>query len=93
MVLVLAIHPGQPSIQQGGAPGEEAEHHHSVSPLDTFLDVVRNMFPENVIQATFQRAQTNYVLQKPKSSRGKLLPTTVRKEVRYAEGVNILGGC
>uniref|UniRef100_A0A914HW49 Amino acid transporter n=1 Tax=Globodera rostochiensis TaxID=31243 RepID=A0A914HW49_GLORO len=58
VLLVLAIHPGDPSIKQDLAYLEV--QHPPISPLDTFLDVVRNMFPENVVQASLQRVQTKY---------------------------------
>lgn len=54
---VLAIHPGDPSIK--GTLGEGREQRR-VTTLDAFLDLIRNMFPENLVQACFQGIQTEY---------------------------------
>uniref|UniRef100_H2YKS9 Amino acid transporter n=1 Tax=Ciona savignyi TaxID=51511 RepID=H2YKS9_CIOSA len=55
VVLVTIIQPGKqktiPTPREGGPS--------SVSTLDTFLDLIRNLFPENIIAACFQVAQTN----------------------------------
>ncbi len=83
---MLAIHPGDPSIKRDELQYSVAERH-PISPLDTFLDVVRNMFPgtyewygdawlsrthlENVVQATFQRVQTTYLWPPKRSGAGK----------------------
>ena len=58
--MVLAIHPGDPSTHHYDLQVSEVERS-PISPLDTFLDVVRNMFPENVVQASFTRVKTTYV--------------------------------
>ncbi|KAI6239646.1 Amino acid transporter [Aphelenchoides fujianensis] len=67
----------------------EMHEHSAVSPLDTFLDVIRNMFPENVIQATFQRVQTDYY--QVKRTGQKDAPPITKKRIAYVEGMNILG--
>ncbi|CAD5226461.1 unnamed protein product [Bursaphelenchus xylophilus] len=90
IILVLAIHPGHPEANPGSNTYIASEHQ-AVSPLDTFLDVVRNMFPENVIQATFQRVQTSYYEQKPKTQRANITNAIIKKKIEYAEGMNILG--
>ncbi|XP_067675944.1 excitatory amino acid transporter 2-like [Haliotis asinina] len=60
VILVLTIRPGYVANNNfmcvrssDGAP--------SPSALDVFLDVVRNLFPENVVQASFQTSGTLYV--------------------------------
>lgn len=89
--LVMTIHPGDPSIKAGSLP--EAPVDTDVSPLDTFLDLVRNMFPENIIQATFERVQTTYVAQRPRISKNSTTDDFIvmRKAISTTRGMNILG--
>lgn len=87
------IHPGDPTIKQDF----KISHidHANISPLDTFLDVIRNMFPENVLQAAFQRVQTIYTPRKDRvyNATVKLNQTTkgFKKEIKHVPGLNILG--
>ncbi|KAG6920369.1 solute carrier family 1 member 2, partial [Chelydra serpentina] len=55
VILVLSIHPGNPALKT--APGA-VERSEEVSSLDAFLDLIRNLFPENLVQACFQQVQT-----------------------------------
>uniref|UniRef100_A0A0M3HUC3 Amino acid transporter n=1 Tax=Ascaris lumbricoides TaxID=6252 RepID=A0A0M3HUC3_ASCLU len=96
--LVLTIHPGDPTIKQDLGEGTEGK---TVSTLDTFLDLIRNMFPENVVQATFQQVQTKYVAVKPKilkKNTSEILlalangsMSVMRPSVEYTPGMNVLG--
>uniref|UniRef100_H2YKT1 Amino acid transporter n=1 Tax=Ciona savignyi TaxID=51511 RepID=H2YKT1_CIOSA len=56
VVLVTIIQPGKqktiPTPREGGPS--------SVSTLDTFLDLIRNLFPENIIAACFQVVKRQY---------------------------------
>ncbi|GMT22616.1 hypothetical protein PFISCL1PPCAC_13913, partial [Pristionchus fissidentatus] len=52
-----------------------------VEPIDTFLDLLRNMFPDNIFKATFQRVSTKY----------DTVNGTIEKEVVDGPGTNILG--
>ncbi|CAK5069086.1 unnamed protein product [Meloidogyne enterolobii] len=97
ILLVLVIHPGDPAIKQELAYLEI--QHNPISPLDTFLDVIRNMFPENVIQATMQRTQTKYYFplnkrtgnKKQENSSGNDFNLIYRKKIENINGMNILG--
>ncbi|NXY15308.1 EAA2 protein, partial [Atrichornis clamosus] len=51
VILVLAIHPGNPKLNKQLGQGKNDE----VSSLDAFLDLIRNLFPENLVQACFQQ--------------------------------------
>lgn len=55
VILVLAIHPGNPKLREQMGQGQKNDE---VSSLDAFLDLVRNLFPENLVQACFQQIQT-----------------------------------
>ncbi|XP_038620689.1 excitatory amino acid transporter 2 isoform X2 [Tachyglossus aculeatus] len=55
VILVLAIHPGNPKLKKELGPGKKNDE---VSSLDAFLDLIRNLFPENLVQACFQQIQT-----------------------------------
>ncbi|KFM69382.1 Excitatory amino acid transporter 2, partial [Stegodyphus mimosarum] len=55
IILVLGIQPGDPTIkEQHDYNGDTRE----VSTLDAFLDLIRNMFPENLLTACFQQVET-----------------------------------
>ncbi|XP_069751812.1 excitatory amino acid transporter 2-like isoform X2 [Narcine bancroftii] len=55
VILVLAIHPGDPALKLQLGEGKKNDE---VSSLDAFLDLIRNLFPENLVQACFQQIQT-----------------------------------
>lgn len=52
VILVLAIHPGNPKLKKQLGEGKKNDE---VSSLDAFLDLIRNLFPENLVQACFQQ--------------------------------------
>ncbi|XP_067876123.1 excitatory amino acid transporter 2-like [Heterodontus francisci] len=55
VILVIAIHPGNIKLKtQMTVMSKNPE----VSSLDAFLDLIRNLFPENLVQACFQQVQT-----------------------------------
>ncbi|KAG8199894.1 hypothetical protein JTE90_015883 [Oedothorax gibbosus] len=55
ILLVLAIQPGDPTIKEMYEYRGDSRH---VSTLDAFLDLIRNMFPENLLTACFQQVET-----------------------------------
>ncbi|GFS78580.1 hypothetical protein NPIL_618001 [Nephila pilipes] len=55
ILLVLAIQPGDPTIKELSDYRGDSRH---VSTLDAFLDLIRNMFPENLLTACFQQVET-----------------------------------
>ncbi|XP_032451771.1 excitatory amino acid transporter isoform X1 [Nasonia vitripennis] len=91
IAVVLLIHPGDPRIKNivAQGAGDEAK----VSSLDAILDIIRNMVPENLVQACFQQVQTTYVKKKvvvigesPSQSGYLLEPALV-----YRDGTNVMG--
>uniref|UniRef100_A0A8D0BJZ6 Amino acid transporter n=1 Tax=Salvator merianae TaxID=96440 RepID=A0A8D0BJZ6_SALMN len=54
VILVLSIHPGNPKLKKSPSVVIRNEE---VSSLDAFLDLIRNLFPENLVQACFQQVK------------------------------------
>ncbi|GAA42453.2 glutamate synthase [NADH] [Clonorchis sinensis] len=59
IVLVLSIHPGNPNIRKNLGEGTIEERRPET--LDSVMDLLRNLFPENLIQACIQQQQSFYV--------------------------------
>ncbi|MBN3316390.1 EAA5 protein, partial [Atractosteus spatula] len=57
IVLVLIIHPGNASEKEGSRVGGGPV----MTSADALLDLIRNMFPANLIEATFQQYRTQLV--------------------------------
>ena len=61
-----------------------------ISPLDTLLDVIRNMFPENMVQASFARVKTKYnTIDTSLYSNASTI--ILEREIENVPGINILG--
>uniref|UniRef100_A0A8C8DN00 Amino acid transporter n=2 Tax=Oryzias sinensis TaxID=183150 RepID=A0A8C8DN00_9TELE len=101
VILVLLIHPGNPKLKENLGEGEKNE---DVSSLDAFFDLIRNLFPENLVQACFQQIQT--VTKKVEvieeevntTSMGGLLVNIthepqyiIKKSLQFKSGMNVLG--
>ncbi|XP_062917575.1 excitatory amino acid transporter 2-like [Mobula hypostoma] len=69
VILVIIIHPGNPKLRTSV---NTRSKNPDVSSLDAFMDLIRNLFPENLVQACFQQVQT--VLKK--------VPTSLPEEVK-----------
>lgn len=54
VILVLVIHPGNPKLKENLGEGQKND---DVSSLDAFFDLIRNLFPENLVQACFQQVR------------------------------------
>ncbi|KAI6171453.1 Amino acid transporter [Aphelenchoides bicaudatus] len=99
IILVSSIHPGDPHLTK--SLGEGTLDDTALSTLDTFLDQIRNMFPENIVQATFQQVQTDYVAVKPRvriNNSSALVVVTngtqqqiMKRVLTYTNEVNVLG--
>ncbi|XP_068458344.1 excitatory amino acid transporter 2-like isoform X4 [Clinocottus analis] len=102
VILVLVIHPGNPKLKENLGEGEKNDE---VSSLDAFFDLIRNLFPENLVQACFQQIQT--VTKKVEvviaedlnatTAEGLLANITkepqfiVKKSLQFKSGMNVLG--
>merc|ERR1719328_913587 len=75
LVLVLWIHPGNPETKKIVGDGNTEER--KIDIVDNFLDLGRNLFPDNLFQASFQTAHTKYIEE--------------NKVVAYRSGTNTLG--
>ncbi|TKS91427.1 Excitatory amino acid transporter 2 GLT-1 [Collichthys lucidus] len=91
VILVLSIHPGNPKLRRGTGSSSTIQKNQEVSSLDAFLDLMRNLFPENLVRACFQQVQT--VLRKvPVAAPNQTEPIVVsRKSLEYKWGMNVLG--
>ncbi|XP_051972577.1 excitatory amino acid transporter 1-like [Xyrauchen texanus] len=56
IIMVLIIHPGKGSKDEF----TKQQKIEQVSPADAFLDLIRNMFPPNLVQACTQQFKTQY---------------------------------
>ncbi|KAG7459827.1 hypothetical protein MATL_G00214810 [Megalops atlanticus] len=88
VILVLGIHPGNPKLK---TQVTTAPKNQEVSSLDAFLDLIRNLFPENLVQACFQQVQT--MLKKvPVPVQNQTEPIMVnKKKLEFKWGMNVLG--
>lgn len=90
IIMATVINPGDPSLKTRTAPRSE-EVRQKLSTMDAFLDLIRNMFPENLVQACIQRAETQYEnVTSIEVNTGEKSYRTQRKMV-YKDGTNILG--
>ncbi|CAL8304151.1 unnamed protein product [Merluccius merluccius] len=89
VILVLGIHPGNPKLRS--SPSASPARNQEVSSLDAFLDLIRNLFPDNLVRACFQQVQT--VLKKvPVVLANQTEPLLVgQKKLEYKWGMNVLG--
>uniref|UniRef100_A0A182J3T4 Amino acid transporter n=1 Tax=Anopheles atroparvus TaxID=41427 RepID=A0A182J3T4_ANOAO len=89
IVLVITIKPGSNSdeVEEEGTGGSGVGR--NVTTVDTLLDLVRNMFPPNLVQSCIQQYQT--VLTPPASNPTEtdIYKWTINGV--YADGMNILG--
>ncbi|KAJ8253612.1 hypothetical protein COCON_G00202240 [Conger conger] len=89
VILVIGIHPGNPKLR--GAHVSYVTKNQEVSSLDAFMDLIRNLFPENLVQACFQQVQT-VVKKLPIATENQTEPVLVsKKKLEFKGGMNVLG--
>ncbi|XP_028916831.1 excitatory amino acid transporter 1 [Ornithorhynchus anatinus] len=64
IIIVLIIHPGKGSKENMHREGKIMQ----VTAADAFLDLIRNMFPPNLVEACFKQFKTNYEMKSFKTS-------------------------
>uniref|UniRef100_A0A8C2E6Z1 Amino acid transporter n=1 Tax=Cyprinus carpio TaxID=7962 RepID=A0A8C2E6Z1_CYPCA len=98
VILVLLIHPGNPKLKANLGEGKKNDE---VSSLDAFFDLIRNLFPENLVQACFQQIQTvtNKVEVAPppnptrfgRNATKGAAKYVIKKSLQFKSGMNVLG--
>ncbi|KAI1717413.1 sodium:dicarboxylate symporter family domain-containing protein [Ditylenchus destructor] len=89
IILVLIIHPGDPSIKLHWNP-EGNDTAANVSAMEKIMDLLRNMFPDNIVQATFQQKETYYKETPTLLQNGTSIIMSVASQ-KYVNGMNVLG--
>lgn len=101
VALCIAIHPGSPVTKQALEGGINSNlNNANTNILDGFLDLGRNLFPDNIFQASFQQVHTVYVekqvlITHPSDNSSDLADLEYRTDlvpqVKYRAGTNTLG--
>ncbi|EFO93147.1 CRE-GLT-7 protein [Caenorhabditis remanei] len=91
MIIAFLFHPGNPELKKQNDTIVRDESH--LSALDSLLDLVRNMFPQNIVEATMYRSQTAFVVVRKKIIKNGTTaePVLLRKTIKLTQGTNILG--
>jgi len=66
LALVSAIRPGD-----GMSRPDDAKETEDVKPLDSFMDIIRNMFPPNIVKACIQQDKTKIIVEKEVKTHNK----------------------
>jgi len=89
IILVTTVRPGDLStdIEEEDRAGESR----NVTAVDTLLDLARNFFPENIIQATLQQYRTTLHFDPKDRRMNETNLYTWSMSGEYTQGTNILG--
>merc|ERR1719411_50377 len=79
LALVLIVHPGDPATKDELGDGNTQDR--KIDIVDNFMDLGRNLFPDNLFQASFMTAHTKYVQE----------GDDVKATLAYRSGTNTLG--
>ncbi|KAG8012264.1 Excitatory amino acid transporter 2, partial [Nibea albiflora] len=89
VILVLVIHPGNPKLKENLGEGEKNDE---VSSLDAFFDLIRNLFPENLVQACFQQdVNATTTIEGLVANITKEPQYVIKKSLQFKSGMNVLG--
>uniref|UniRef100_A0A3Q3DSC6 Amino acid transporter n=1 Tax=Hippocampus comes TaxID=109280 RepID=A0A3Q3DSC6_HIPCM len=83
IILVMTIKPG---VSQTAQHIDRAGTTPNVTTVDTLLDLLRNMFPENLVQACFQQ-----VNKRPLTGVPHNITQDYKISGTYSDGINVLG--
>ncbi|XP_026168703.1 excitatory amino acid transporter 1-like [Mastacembelus armatus] len=86
--LVILIHPGKSPSNTPVPSGGKVE---AVQTVDIFLDLLRNMFPSNLVAACFTKYKTVYSRSRSHSDVNLTQTNNTIQMQELADGVNILG--
>ncbi|XP_050428088.1 excitatory amino acid transporter isoform X2 [Adelges cooleyi] len=84
LTLGLLVHPGNPNLRGTNATSFSGPKKMQI--MDGFLDMGRNLLPDNLFQAAFQQTLTEY-----ETIMGQNGMNTLKKVVKYKDGTNTLG--
>ncbi|CAL8359742.1 unnamed protein product [Lota lota] len=102
VILVILIHPGDPKLKENLGEGVKND---DVSSLDAAFDLIRNLFPENLVQACFQQIQTvtkkvEVIVEEAVNATSvdglvanitKEPQILIKRSLQYKSGMNVLG--
>lgn len=92
IILVVTIKPGDENTKRDVGEGTTTS---SFTTQDAILDLIRNIFPENLLQATIQQGQSHYTYVNSSiiKNASSITPFKLKKvwEFRYKDNTNILG--
>lgn len=91
--LVINIKPGNPELLQK-LGGDGTTKGIAITTQDAALDLIRNIFPENIVQAAIQQGQTHYTYEDKylnSSSNSSMIGKKKVWNFKYNDNMNIIG--
>uniref|UniRef100_A0A023FXJ2 Amino acid transporter n=1 Tax=Amblyomma parvum TaxID=251391 RepID=A0A023FXJ2_AMBPA len=88
LCFVTTIHPGSPELKSGLDVQDEVKANPQL--MDTFLDLIRNAFPENLVEACVEQGYTSYE-KKNFSISGEPPTEILKRNWSRRSGTNSLG--
>ncbi|XP_008307383.1 neutral amino acid transporter B(0) isoform X1 [Cynoglossus semilaevis] len=92
VVMAFIVSPGSVPLGKPNVEGLEEDVPQAKEVTDSFLDLIRNIFPSNLVSAAFQSYATSYKVIKKNSTDGTLNITEEKVPIGTDQhGMNILG--
>ncbi|KAK3787121.1 hypothetical protein RRG08_059614 [Elysia crispata] len=92
IILVVTIRPGDRARETTGdasSHDDQTELHGDTG--DTFLDLIRQLFPDNIIQACFSKKVTKLILADGEKTNGTDAGAEYKRKLVQEDGINMLG--